>query len=95
MNPNGTVSPFLPEREEQQVIPESWSSKLSWGEAKEELEEQNRQLLFAAGFLAPLLFPEWASILPLESQKWSSARQELLHPRVCTLLSVRPRVYGW
>lgn len=95
MNPNGTVSPLPPEREEQQVIPESWSSELSWGEAQEELEKQNRQLLFAAGFLAPLLFPEWASIPPSESQKWSSARQELLHPRVRTLSSRHPRVYGW
>ena len=60
---------------------------------KEELEKQNRQLLFATGFLAPPRFPEWASIPSLEMQKWSSARQELLHPHVYRWSSPHPRVY--
>ena len=60
---------------------------------KEELEKRNRQLLFAAGFLAPPRFPEWASIPSLEIQKWSSARQELLRPRVYRRSSLHPCVY--
>ena len=87
---------FLPASpREDPRLAESWSSKLSWGEAKEELEKQNRQLLFAAGFLAPPRFPEWASIPSLEIQKWSSAREELLRPRVYRRSSPRPRVYRW
>ena len=95
MNPNGTVSPASPKEDPR--LAESWSSKFSRGEAEEELEKQNRWLLSASGFLALPPFLEWASIPPLESQKWSFARQESLQPRVYRRLSPcpRPRVYGW
>lgn len=64
------------------------------GEAQEELEKQNRQLLFITGFWLLFCFQS-EPIPPSESQKWSSARQELLHPRVRTAVRPVTHMCGW
>lgn len=67
MNPNGNASP-LPQRGKSSKLSLRAGAASYHGAKRRGTGEAEQAAAFAAGFLAPLLFPEWASI-PLQKAR--------------------------